>query len=90
MVYNEFKNVVTSVIRRKEILPRVGFRMGHYRSALEVEEPDYPLATEIYYELYMSSSVYHAMLHSASSEQSARMTAMEGASKNCGEMLGRL
>ena len=90
LVFNEFKNIVTSKIRRNEIMARVGFRLGHYKSVHEVEEPDYPLATEIYYELYLASSVYHAMLNNASSEQSARMTAMEGASKNCGEMIGKL
>ena len=90
LVYNEFKNVVTSKIKRSEIISRVGFRLGHYKSVFEVEEPDYPLATEIYYELYLASSVYHAMLNNASAEQSARMTAMESASKNCGEMIGKL
>ena len=30
------------------------------------------------------------MLNNASSEQSARLTAMESASKNCGEMIGKV
>jgi F-type H+-transporting ATPase subunit gamma len=90
LVYNEFKNVVTSKVRRREIMTRSGFRAGHHKSVYEVEEPDFPLATEIYYELYLASNVYHALLHSASSEQSARMTAMENASKNCKEMIEKL
>lgn len=90
LVYNEFKNVVTSKIKRSEIIARAGFRLGHYKSVFEIEEPDYPLATEIYYELYLASTIYHSMLNNASSEQSARMTAMESASKNCGEMIGKL
>ena len=40
--------------------------------------------------MYLASSVYHAMLNNASSEQSARLTAMESASKNCGEMIGKV
>lgn len=90
LVFNEFKNVVTSKIKRTELMSRAGFRLGHYKSTFEVEEPDYPLATEIYYDLYLASTVYHAMLNNASSEQSARMTAMESASKNCNEMIGKL
>ena len=90
LVYNEFKNVVTSKTKRMELMSRTGFRAGHYRSVNEIEEPDYPMATEIYYELYLASSIYHAMLHSASAEQSARMSAMESASKNCSEMIGKL
>jgi F-type H+-transporting ATPase subunit gamma len=90
LVFNEFKNVVTSKIKRTEIISRAGFRLGHHKSAYEIEEPDQPLASEIYYDLYLASSIYHAMLNNASSEQSARMTAMESASKNCGEMIGKL
>jgi F-type H+-transporting ATPase subunit gamma len=90
LIFNEFKNVVTSKIKRSEVISRSGFRLGHHKSTFEVEEPDFPLATEVYYDLYLASSVYHAMLNSASSEQSARMTAMEGASKNCNQMIGKL
>lgn len=90
LVFNEFKNVVTSKIMRIELMSRAGFRNGHYKSVNEIEEPDFPMATEIFYELYVASNVYHVMLHSASAEQSARMAAMETASKNCGEMIGKL
>ena len=34
--------------------------------------------------------MYHAMLNNAACEQSARMNAMEGASKNAGEILDKL
>lgn len=90
LVFNEFKNVVTNKVKRVELMSRAGFRAGHYRSVYEIEEPDHPLGTEIYYDLYLASNVYHVMLHSASTEQSARMSAMETASKNCGEMIGKL
>ena len=90
LIFNEFKNVVTSKIKRSEVISRSGFRLGHHKSVFEIEEPDFPLATEVYYDLYLASSVYHSMLNNASSEQSARMTAMESASKNCSEMIGKL
>jgi F-type H+-transporting ATPase subunit gamma len=90
LIFNEFKNVVTSRVKRVELMSRAGFRAGHYRSVHEIEEPDYPMATEIYYDLYLASNVYHVMLHAASTEQSARMSAMETASKNCGEMIWKL
>lgn len=90
LIYNEFKNVVSSKIVRKELMLRSGFRAAHHKSVNEVEEPDFPLATEIYYELYLASNIYHAILNNASSEQSARMSAMESASKNCGEMIFKL
>jgi len=42
------------------------------------------------HEFYYSAVVYNAYLNSATAEQSQRMTAMENASKNAGEMLEKL
>lgn len=50
-------------------------------------EPENYYAQNYFYELYLASSINHAMLHSIASEQSARMNAMENASKNSKEML---
>lgn len=36
------------------------------------------------------SQIYSRLLESATSETSARMGAMENATKNCGEMIGKL
>ena len=36
LVYNEFKNVVTSKIKRSEVIARVRSRLGYYKSACEV------------------------------------------------------
>ena len=37
---------------------------------------------EFFYEFYVSSRLYHAILNNIASEQSSRMNAMENASKN--------
>jgi len=42
------------------------------------------------YDLYVSSNLWVALLNNAASEQSARMNAMENASKNAGEILDGL
>ena len=42
------------------------------------------------YDLYVSSNLWVALLNNAASEQSARMNAMENASKNAGEILDAL
>ncbi|MGQ9532975.1 MAG: F0F1 ATP synthase subunit gamma, partial [Desulfotomaculales bacterium] len=39
---------------------------------------------------YVEVAVYHALLESKASEHSARMTAMDNATKNAGEMIDRL
>jgi F-type H+-transporting ATPase subunit gamma len=46
--------------------------------------------SELFYDFYIGSSFYHAMLNNIASEQSSRMNAMENASKNAGEILTSL
>jgi F-type H+-transporting ATPase subunit gamma len=43
-----------------------------------------------YIEYSLAQLIYYAMKESATSEQSSRMTAMDGASKNAGEMIDKL
>lgn len=46
--------------------------------------------TQSYLEFSLASLLYHAMKEGTCSEQSARMTAMDNASKNAGEMIDKL
>lgn len=43
-----------------------------------------------YYEYSLASLIFYAMKENACSEQSARMSAMDNASKNAGEMINKL
>lgn len=52
--------------------------------------PDKNTSNPALYELYVTSNLWVAFLNNAASEQSARMTAMENASKNAGEILEKL
>jgi len=42
------------------------------------------------YEFIISTQLYHSFMDGAAAEQSARMTAMENASQNAGEMIDSL
>ena len=90
MVFNKFKSAISSEVTRVEIMDRTAFRKAHYHSSSEVDEPDYPMASEIFYELYLASTLYNGLLNAAAAETSARMAAMENASKNANEMVGKL
>lgn len=91
VLYNEFKSAISSNLRQLEIMPRKVF-LKHFKYVTrhETEEPEKDFSGNFYYELYSSSLFYHALLHSAAVEQSARMSAMENASKNAGELYGKL
>jgi len=89
--YNEFKSAISSIIRQMELMPRQRFldtlRFGKlYDQAL----PDKNTSNPALYELYVTSNLWVAFLHHSAAEQSARMTAMENASKNAKEILNKL
>lgn len=91
LVYNEFKSVISSIIRKVELLNKKNFlQQFKYVVRHETTEPETDWANHYFYDLYVSSQVYHAFLQNIASEQSARMNAMENASKNANEMLDRL
>lgn len=99
LIYNEFKSVLQQRVVVEQLLPvsRVT------EEAREVNEGGEPLeATEYVYEQspelifgillprLIETQVFRALLESVASEQGARMTAMDAASKNAGELIGTL
>ena len=91
LVFNEFKNVATQVVRVEQFLP-----MAPQEREAAVPETDYllePSRTYIIEELVPISlriQFYKAVLESNASEHGARMTAMDKATENAGELLKEL
>lgn len=89
--YNEFINSISTKVRRMELMSQAQFSRSFTRlSNYEVAGPDSEVARNYFYELYLSSSLYHCLLQNAACEQSARMNAMENASKNAKDILANL
>ncbi len=92
LVYNEFKNVATQILRTEQLLPMV----PNNTEAGESLKGDYiyePSKAEIIEELIPKSlklKFYTALLESNASEHGARMTAMDQATENAGELLKEL
>lgn len=92
LVYNEFKNVATQIIRTESYLPVVDKAPANGTSAAN----DYifePSEEEIINELLpktLKIQLYKAVLESNASEHGARMTAMDKATDNAGELLKEL
>lgn len=61
-----------------------------YGKLYNQEIPDKNTSNPALYELYVTSNMWLAFLNNAASEQSARMTAMENATKNAGELIDKL
>ncbi|KAL3811524.1 hypothetical protein ACHAXA_010300 [Cyclostephanos tholiformis] len=90
IMYNGFKNAATYIQKYKVIKPFSG--EGENEPLLAYEfEPD--TKAEVLVDLteyLLTSQIFHALMDGAAAEQSARMTAMENASKNAGELIGSL
>jgi F-type H+-transporting ATPase subunit gamma len=96
-VYNEFKSVMSQIVRRDRILP-----ISRSETALADAAASGAPATEYIYEpdpetilakllpRYLEFSIFRMLLESAAAEHGARMTAMESATKNAGEMIDSL
>ena len=55
-----------------------------------IYEPSPTEIMEVLLPLYMNVSIYHAMLETGASEQAARMTAMDNATRACNDMIDSL
>jgi F-type H+-transporting ATPase subunit gamma len=89
MYYNDFKNVLTQVMTVEKILPADTYiqRESDYNSNYEYEGSD--LARNII-ELYLHGEMSYGLLQSMASEEGARMTAMDNATRNAGELVNKL
>lgn len=91
LVHNYFKNMLTYIIKKTEIMSRKFFLKNFkYLSRHDSSEPEKDFAQHYFYELYLGSIFYNALLHNNACEQSSRMNAMENASKNAAEMHAKL
>ena len=90
MVYNEFKNVATQFVQVEQFLP---IQKAESQAGSTSSETDYivePSKEFIIEELVPNSlkiQFYKAILDSNASEHGARMTAMDKATENAGELL---
>ena len=89
--YNEFVNSISTKIKQLEIMNFQRFdTIMQSITEYDISEPDVDFAAPHFYELYVASQLYHACLQNNACEQSARMNAMENASKNAGEIVDSL
>jgi F-type H+-transporting ATPase subunit gamma len=91
IVYNQFKNVATQILQVEQFLP-VKPQAASKKGA-DIDYIFQPNQEEILFGLVPKSlkvQLYKAVLDSNASENGARMTAMDKASENAGELLKEL
>lgn len=92
LVYNEFKNVATQILRTEQFLP---IAKEESEEKLDVStdyifEPSIDFIIEEMIPRTLKVQLYKAVLESNASEHGARMTAMDKASENAGDLLNDL
>ena len=97
IIYNTFKSAMTQEVTRKQIIPfPVPDLAGDSQegdsgpSAVYELEPADDLLLGALLPANLSMQVFRALLESYASEQGARMTAMDNATRNAGEMIDGL
>jgi len=101
VVYNEFKSAITQKVSVERLLPPPkraaaapeGDDRREGAAALSTDflfEPDPKALLERLVPMYVEISLYRALLESQASEFGARMTAMDAATRNAKDMIGRL
>ena len=95
VTYNHFKSAI-AYDTRKVTLPTKQQLKALDRSEWSKAVDQYSFEPSVFemwedlHEFYFASLIYGAMLDNITAEQSARMSAMDSASKNAGEMLDKL
>ena len=93
VIYNEFKSVMQQEVIVEQLLPVVPEKMKQDKDSVTVDyiyEPDEETILNELLKRYIAVEVYRAFLESSASEHGARMTAMDSASRNAGEMIDGL
>jgi F-type H+-transporting ATPase subunit gamma len=91
MVYNEFKSAIQQQVIVEQLLPIRPMDISEDYFAVEYTfEPSEDAILEELLPRHINIQIFRVFLESVASEHGARMTAMEAASKNAGEMIEKL
>ena len=97
LLYNQFKSAIAQQITLAQLLPIVAppqkeeqQTKGGFVMPEHLYEPSRPLLLEHLIPKQLATQIWRALLESEASEHGARMTAMDSATKNASDMIGRL
>jgi len=106
IIYNRFQSAMTQIVTPQQLIPFQASRETHANDADEIDpseverddaekavyefEPDEQEILEDLLPRNLSIQLFRALLENAASEQGARMTAMDNATRNAGEMIDDL
>ena len=90
--YNKFKNVISQIPQEQQIIPIENQNQKEFKKSDKFYEFE-PEENEILNNLLprnISAQIFKALLENAASEQGSRMTAMDNATRNAGDLVDKL
>ena len=90
--YNKFKNVISQIPQEQQIIPIENQNQKEFKKSDKFYEFE-PEENEILNNLLpknISTQIFKAFLENAASEQASRMTAMDNATRNAGDLVDKL
>ena len=91
IVYGKFRSAISQIPTTEQILPIARDESAQLAGSVDVlYEPGADAILQKLLPKFVASQIYRAILETAASEHGARMSAMDSASKNAKEMIGKL
>jgi F-type H+-transporting ATPase subunit gamma len=94
IVYNKFKSAITQIVTTQQLIPFAVAAAANENADPELASYEYePEEDAILAELLprnIGMQIFRALLENAASEEGARMSAMDSATRNAGDMINRL
>ena len=92
LFYNNFKNIMTQIPQAQQIIPTEKIKLNdNEEEKLCYEfEPDEEEILDDLLPKNISTQIFKAFLENAASEQGSRMTAMDSATRNAGDLVDKL
>ena len=94
IVYNKFKSAITQIVTTQQLIPFAGAAAANENADPDLASYEYePEEDAILADLLprnIGMQIFRALLENAASEEGARMSAMDSATRNAGDMINRL
>jgi F-type H+-transporting ATPase subunit gamma len=90
LVYNKFKSAMTQIVTIQQLIPFAVPAGETTGDAVYEYEPDENEILEALLPRNLGVQIFRALLENTASEEGARMTAMDSATRNAGEMINKL
>jgi F-type H+-transporting ATPase subunit gamma len=93
IVFNRFRSAISQILTFRQLIPvepaEIEQETTDARAVYEFEPDEQTILTELL-PRNLAVQIYRALVENAASEQGARMTAMDNATRNAGDMIHRL